>query len=574
MKILLIYPYCLDQRIVKDDISVVPIGLFYIAALLKENNYDVEILNWYDINKRPHKIKEILIEKKPDIIGFSIFQANRWGGIEISKTAKELNPDVKIVFGGVGATFLWKHLLDHFSDIDFIVLGEGEYTFLNLIRYIEKNESVENIKGIALRKNGKSIKTPAREQIKDLDKLPHPAKYFKYQYLYSTRGCPGNCTFCGSPQFWGRKVRFHSPEYFVNELELFYKQDVTLFYFSDDTFTLNKKRVIEICKKILEKNLKISWIAISRVDNVDEEILYWMRKAGCIQISYGVESGSQKIRKILNKQITNDQIKKAFSLTTKYGILARAYFIYGNPEETLKTIQESIDLILEIKPLSIIFYILDIFPGTALYSDFQKKTKSNDDIWLKKIEDIMYFETDPKLNQKDVLTFGEKLRQAHYKNLHNFVKDIELVDDKEFYEKHSEFCSKLGMTFSHGDYSRIDAVKNKENTAKFLFKKALSYYPNSFAYLGLGMIEQKNMAFDKSVKILSKGISYFPEDEQLHLCLGISYMNMGMFDNALSVLLKIQNSKDALYYILCCYKELGNHSKEAEFQQKLEAFSL
>ena len=125
-----------------------------------------------------------------------------------------------------------------------------------------------------------------------------------------------------------------SLEYFVDQLERLYRNGVGFFYFSDDTFMVKKDRVIEICKKIIERDLKISWAAISHVDYVDEAVLFWMRKAGCTQISYGVESGSEKIRKLLNKNIQTDQIKKAFSLTTRYGILSRAYFIYGCQGET------------------------------------------------------------------------------------------------------------------------------------------------------------------------------------------------------------------------------------------------
>jgi anaerobic magnesium-protoporphyrin IX monomethyl ester cyclase len=132
------------------------------------------------------------------------------------------------------------------------------------------------------------------------------------------------------------------------------------FYFSDDTFTANKRRVIEICRKIIDKKLDITWHAISRVDYVSEEVLYWMRKAGCIQISYGVESGSERIRKFLLKNISSEKIQSAFALTQKFGIMARAYFIYGAPQESRQTIQETIDLINTLKPLSAIFYILDI----------------------------------------------------------------------------------------------------------------------------------------------------------------------------------------------------------------------
>ena len=110
MKILLIYPYFLNTRVyTTEDVRAVPLGVYYVAAVLKENGYDVEILNWHNINATPHIIRETLEEKKPDIIGFSILNANRWGGIEIARTARQINPRVEIVFGGIGATFLWKH---------------------------------------------------------------------------------------------------------------------------------------------------------------------------------------------------------------------------------------------------------------------------------------------------------------------------------------------------------------------------------------------------------------------------------------------------------------------------------
>ncbi|MBU0987228.1 MAG: cobalamin-dependent protein, partial [Proteobacteria bacterium] len=279
MKILLIYPYWLEHRADTEDVTVVPIGVYYVGAVLKENNYDVEILNWHNINATPEKIEATLREKNPDVIGFSILQANRWGGIEIARVAKNINPRVKIVFGGASATFLWRHFLTHFPEIDFVVIGEGEYSFLNLVRALEKgnDEHLSDIKGIAFRKDGEVARTKPAEPIRDLDRLPVPARYFEYQHLSLTRGCPGKCNFCGSPKFWGPKVRFHSTEYFVDELERLYQKGVRFFYFSDDTFSIDKNRVIAICKKILEKNLKIAWVAISRVNYMSEEIVAWMR---------------------------------------------------------------------------------------------------------------------------------------------------------------------------------------------------------------------------------------------------------------------------------------------------------
>ncbi len=559
MKILLIYPYPLYDRSQEEDIKPVPIGLYYVGAVLKENNYDVEILNWYNIHKTPEKIGEVLSAKKPDVIGFSILNMNRWGGIEIAQIAKQINPEAKIVFGGIAATFLWKHFLKHFPQIDFVVIGEGEYTFLKLVRLIEKRnyKKVKNLKGIAFRENGRIVRTKDAEPVRDLDQLPIPANYFDYQHISYSRGCPWKCAFCGSPAFWGRKIGFHSPENFVRQLEILYNKGVTFFYISDDNFTIKKDRVIEICKKIIERGLKITWVAISRVTYVDEDILYWMRKAGCTQISYGIESGSEKIRGLLNKKVTTDEVKRAFSLTHKYGMIARAYFIYGSPEETWETIQETIDLMHEIKPLICVSYVLEIYPGTRLYSDYRQKFNVTDDVWLKRVEGICYFETDPLLSQESVFAFGDKLRNYLYENINHFVESVDLIDNEELYEEHADFLSRLGMTFSHGDYSMVEAIENKDGIAEKLFRKSLDYYPNDRAYLGLGMLQQKNRRFEEAVEILSKGVELFPDSEDLSLCLGISYMNIGNYNAALSRLQKMQDSKEATYYIEKCQQELS-----------------
>jgi radical SAM superfamily enzyme YgiQ (UPF0313 family) len=558
MKILLIYPYFIEERMHDEDIKAVPMGLYSVGAVLKENHYDVEILDWHEINRTPEKVKEVLAKKKPDVIGFSVLHGNRWGAIDIARTAKQLNPKTQVVFGGIGATFLWEHLLTHFPEVDVVVLGEGEWTFLNLVRHFEKkqDQGLAQIRGIAYRENGKILKTAQPDPIRDLDGLPIPSKHFLYEHVSSSRGCAWNCSFCGSPQFWGRNIRWRSPENFVEELEMLFRKGVSFFYFSDDTFTLDPKRVIEICKRIIEKNLKISWYAISRVDQVDEEMLYWMRRAGCIQISYGVESGSVKIRKALGKPVKTEQIRRAFALTTRYGILSRAYFIYGAPGETWETIQETIDLMDEIKPLSAIFYILDVFPGTRLYSDLKKRHGITEDVWLKRMEGIMYFETDSTMNDDLILAFGKKLRTAFYEKVHSYAESIELVERKDLYPWHADFCSRLGMTFSHGDYSRIEEVKEKADTAEKLFRKSLGYCPDHRAYLGLGIIRQRKGEFKESIKLLEEGLRHWPGSEDLTVCLGINYMNLGDFRTALDHFSKFPQSKIAIQYKEECAKAL------------------
>jgi len=571
MKILLIYPYFLNDRVYTiEDVRAVPLGVYYVAAVLKHNRYDVEIFNWHDIHTTPHLIREILEAKKPDIIGFSILNANRWGGIEIARIARQLNSRVKIVFGGIGATYLWEHFLTHFQEVDFVVLGEGERTFLRLIRCLEANGSpaVEKIKGVAFRQNGQPVRTPAAEPIGRLDDLPNPAQYFEYQHLALTRGCGGNCNFCGSPRFWGRQVRFHSADYFVDQLERLSQKGIQFFYFSDDTFTANKRHAIEVCRKIIDKKLDITWNAISRVDHVSEAVLYWMRKAGCIQISYGVESGSEKIRKYLSKNISPAKIHAAFTLTQKYGIMARAYFIYGAPRESRQTIQETIDLINIIKPLAAIFYILDIFPGTALYEDFKRRLNTTDDVWLDRIEDIMYFETDPALTRKMILAFGQKLRSSFFDNLPGFVEAIQLIDDEDLYPQHSRFFARLAMTFDHGDYSAIDVADRKDRFVEKLYRRSLNYYPNAEACLGLGILNQKRGAQQEAVDILSRGLSHFPNDIRLNICLGVSLMNLADYDRALARFLEFPAEKDAVQFAARCYEAMGDHQNAALFMDK------
>jgi len=348
--------------------------------------------------------------------------------------------------------------------------------------------------------------------------------------------------------------------------------DMMLFS-GDDLVYLPKDRVIQICKKIIVKDLKITWFAISQVKYVNEEMLYWMRKAGCIQISYGVESGSKKIRDVLNKNIKTDEIKKAFALTTQYGILARAYFIYGSPGENWGTIQETIDLIHEIKPLSIIFYILDIFPGTALYKDFQRRTKLGDDVWLKRVEDIMYFESDHLLSQDKILDFGQKLRSDYYRHLPEFADAIQLVDKKDLYDSHADFLSRLAMTFSHGDYSSIETIPGKDKVAQRLYERSLSYRPNLRSYLGLGIIKQKQREHVEAIRILSEGMKQFPENEPLTMCSGISHMNLGQYEEALICFRKFPDSREALRYTAACYRTLGDSEKESTVLRKLERLS-
>jgi len=538
MRILLIYPYFLDRRLNPEDIQAPPMGLFYVAAMLEAHGCEVEVLNWHDRTIPREHMEGVLRERRPQVIGFSLLHANRWGGIEIARIAKRIDPATVVVFGGVGATHLWEHLLQHVAEVDYVVIGEGEHAFLSLVRHIDGRGPVDAaaIPGIALRRDGRAVRTAAAEPIRDLDALPMPARHFDFAHLSLTRGCPADCRFCGSPGFWGRRVRYHSAGYFVEQLAALRQKGRRFFWVSDDTFTLNRRRVIAVCRQILRRRLGIHWAAISRVDAVDEEVLAWMRRAGCIQISYGVESGSEEIRRRLNKKISAAQIRAAFALTQRYGIMARAYFIYGCPGETEQTIQESIDLMLEIQPLAAVFYILDLFPGTALYEDFKRRSRLTDDIWLERVEDIMYFETDPALSAERILEFGRRLREAFYRYLPGFVAALDPIDRPGFAPLHADFLSRLALTFDQGDYASVDAVPDKPQLAATLYRRALGYAPDARAYLGLGVLNQKAGRHAEAADLLTTGRAHFPGDEQLQVCLAVSLMNLGRFSDALAIL--------------------------------------
>ena len=564
--ILLINPACKDLRVTDDDAGQVPIGLYYIAALLRENGFDADIVNLADLSADALSVfRQTMEERKPSIVGFSITNPNRINAMECAAVSKQISPDTPVVFGGPAATFLSDHLFSVCPAIDVIVKGEGETTFLELVKTFTSTPGVDpdHVKGIIFRNHqGGLTENTDRPMIQDLDALPHPARHFKLAHLSMSRGCPGRCTFCGSPRFWtGGSVRFHSPEWMFEEIRLLEQHKISHFFMSDDTFTLDKERVLSLCTLICEAGLSITWNAISRVDHVDEDMLHAMRKAGCIQISYGVESGSAEIRKRLGKPLNPDTIVNTFHLTVSYGILPRAYFIYGSPGETQATIEKSIVLMHRIKPLAAIFYMLVVFPGTFLYEQAKKKEVINDDIWCEPVEDLPWFELDDQLDFSSVKGFGDRLRAEFYSNVSKYALSIELVDRPDLNESHARFLSMLGATFSHGDYSRDKRIPDPGRTAIALYKKSLTYHPEPVVFLELATLLQQRQQFSKAETLLDRGLDLFPHDPALHTCMGICLMNMGAFQKALPYFETFKTAAQVAPYIRICQQHIEQENR-------------
>lgn len=538
MKILLAYPYFLYDRAAAENIDPPPIGLFYLAATLHERGHEVVIKNWHDRREDPALIEAELRVERPRVLALSLFHGNRWGGIDAARIAKRVDPSLTVVAGGVGATFLDEHLLRNFPEFDFVVRGEGERSFPALLDWLasDRGEDPAALQGISFRSGERIVRTPDAPRVEDLDSLPNPARLFTFQHLALSRGCPGNCVFCGSPRFWGSKVRFHSASYFVDQMELLEAKGVRFFYVSDDTFTLKRELVREVCEEILRRGLRVEWAAISRVDRVDAETLALMRRAGCIQLSFGVESGSAAIRRALNKNFDDAAVERAFSLAARYGILARAYFIYGCPGECEQTIDETIALIGRIKPLIALFHVLTLFPGARLYDERAQARGFDDAVWLERNEDILYFETDPALPQERVAALGKRLKDAYFRALPSFVQELELTDEPGFAPLHADFLSRLGMTFHYGDYAASPAIKEPAQIAEACYRRALDYANNARAGLGLGLLLLRRRDFAAAATVLSAASEAFAEDLQLKLYLGIALMNLGDFQPAAAAL--------------------------------------
>ena len=557
MKILLAYPYFLYDRAAAENIDPPPIGLYYLGAALIERGHEVVIANWHDRRDDAASIEAELKAAQPDLVGISMFHANRWGGIDVAALAKRAHPAVPVVAGGVGATFLDALLLAHFPDIDYVVRGEGEQTFAALADWLasDRRLPLDSIRGLSFRSEGRLLSTPDAPRIENLDELPDPARHYSFQHVALSRGCPGKCTFCGSPRFWGPKVRYHSAAYFVDQLERLVKKGVSFFYFSDDTFTLKKELVHEVCASILERGLDIQWAAISRVDSVDAATLALMRRAGCIQISFGIESGAAMVRAQLNKRFDDAAIERAFALATRHGILARAYLIYGNPGESDATIEETVALVRRIKPLVVLFHILTLFPGTELYDASAKRCGFGDEIWLERNEDIFYFQTDPELPQESVLAWGRRLKDAYYESLPGFVESIELHDDPAFAPLHADFLSRLGMTFQYGDYAAVAAIADKDSIAERCYRRALGFGQSARAALGLGVLLLKRRDFKAAADLLGPAVAHFPGDPQLSLYLGIGHMNLCNFAQAIDEFEKWPDSSAAQNALVRCREQ-------------------
>ena len=367
----------------------VPLGLSYVAAALEQEGYNVEII---DLNVE--RMNDRALQKKvknANIVGITGMITEYREVLKLVNTVKLCNGDSKVVLGGALATTLPQELLQ-VSQTDFMVIGEGERTTVNLISAIERGDSFSDVKGIAYKDGDHIIITEPAEPINNLDTIPFPARHLLHldQYiknhfksfgieieefgkirstnLITSRGCPYSCTFCFR-DMWGYKWRGRSAANIVAEIELLKeKYNVNGFFFNDDTFVLDRKRVFEFCELLKKERLDIVWYCNGRVNLMQQELLKAMHDAGCRGIAYGIESGNQQILNSMKKNITLEQVRKVSKWTKETGIFVAGYFMIGMLGETRNTIRETITLAKELELDFYAFSIVTPFPGTELYN--------------------------------------------------------------------------------------------------------------------------------------------------------------------------------------------------------------
>jgi anaerobic magnesium-protoporphyrin IX monomethyl ester cyclase len=353
-----------------------PLGLAYMAAILEQNNFDVKIYDCPASDLDHIQLKKELEAYQPTIVGVGSMTPTIASALKTAQIGKEVG--AKVIMGGPHATFADKEILANEKAVDIIVRGEGEETILELAKEAPNLQKIGDIKGITFRKNNEIIQTETRPFIQNLDALPRPAYHYlpikKYrisgQYLLpvmSSRGCPFQCSFCVASQMFGQKFRARSPKNVVDELEwLKNEYDAEGIAFQDDTLTFDRKRALEICDGIIERKINLRWGCGTRADVVTKELLAKMSKAHCNETMFGVESGCPRMRAVLKKGVTNDQIENAIKWTKEAGIFVTVSVILGYPGETKETLQETLDFVRKIEPDDVWLCHATPYPGTYL----------------------------------------------------------------------------------------------------------------------------------------------------------------------------------------------------------------
>jgi anaerobic magnesium-protoporphyrin IX monomethyl ester cyclase len=366
----------------RDKYIEYPIYLAYTVAVLEEAGFEVSfidaVMEELDIPAFVDRLQALA----PDLLVMECSTPSISYDLESARQVKDALPDTKVALIGSHSTFFHQEILSENPHVDAVVRGEFEITVRELASAIANGRDWSTVQGLSYRQGEKIMVNAARPPIEDLDSLPFPARHIvrsngyraaiysgsRCTSMVSSRGCPFHCVFCVWPNtLYGHRFRARSATNVVDEMQQVQQLGIDEIYFDDDTFTMDRKRVMEICRLIKERDLHLSWIAQARVDTVDREMLSAMQEAGCHYILFGIESGSPEMLETMKKRITLDKAREAIRLCRELGIKSQAFFLFGVPGETQETIQQTIDFAKELGASSTQFAVAIPQPGSPLY---------------------------------------------------------------------------------------------------------------------------------------------------------------------------------------------------------------
>ena len=373
MKVCLVIPPIEIVKSFRDRSASYYIGLAYVAGSLIAKNIDCKVIDAKGEGLGIDATVERIGHFDPDIVGFTAMTHEIVRAHKVAVAAKQKYPHLLTVIGGAHARIIPTETMQEFTNFDVICTGEGEIAMVNLARAYENRSDLSDVNGIGYRKGGKIIINPSEPLIEDLDSLSFPAWHLfprsKGYAILSSRGCPFRCIFCN--RISGSKVRYRTTENILAEIEwLITNFNCNIFGFYDETFTINKKKTLELLDTIYEKGLShknIRWYCTTRADRIDLELALRMKKTGCYSVSIGVESGNEGVLKRINKNETLKEIKDAVSMLKSVGIRVHTYFIFGHPYETKKEAWDTVKFAGQLNTDGVSFGMMVPYPGTDIY---------------------------------------------------------------------------------------------------------------------------------------------------------------------------------------------------------------
>lgn len=357
-----------------------PLGLLYIASFIEQQtSHDVEILDAILDNLDYDELEAEIRRRKPDIVGIQAMTFTVIDATLTAKVVKKIDPSIPVIFGGPHV-YIYPNETLKIPQVDYIVIGEGEHTSAALVDALAEGKDPASVHGVGFKRDGKVVLTPSVPLLKSLDELPMPARHLVPQDRYysvlakevpittmmSSRGCPMQCIFCDRPHL-GKEFRYRSPGNVVDEMQACQEMGIKEIFIYDDTFTIRRDRIMEICRQYRERGLSIQWDARAHINTMNDKMLDAMAESGCTRLHYGVEAGTEEITKVLKKGIDLERTKKIFRQTKERGITTLGYFMIGNPGETRDQAKQTIEFARNLDADFIHLSVATPFPATELY---------------------------------------------------------------------------------------------------------------------------------------------------------------------------------------------------------------